>query len=152
MTRPINPFDSVAPASAAAASHIQQPSRGRVGFLTLRDDEGAESEARKNDRPESSVTICAMHDVPDGGREREPRVRAERDAAQRIARERDCEYGEESRRAPATGALPTRGHRRVRSAAAVTQYWIGGFSKYLRSLRRGVTQSPVTDISRAISA
>ena len=38
------------------------------------------------------------------------------------------------------------------NAAAVNQYWSGGFSKYLRPSSRGVTQSPVTTISRAISA
>ncbi len=37
-------------------------------------------------------------------------------------------------------------------AAAVAQYWNGGFSKYLRPFRRGVTQSPDAAISRAISA
>ena len=36
--------------------------------------------------------------------------------------------------------------------AAVSQYCRGGFSKYLRPFTRGVTQSPVTYISRAISA
>jgi hypothetical protein len=62
--------------------------------------------------------------VPKRCGERESGVGAERDAAQRV-----------------TG-----------SAAAVTQYWKGGFSKYLRPFRRGVTQSPVAAISRAISA
>ena len=37
-------------------------------------------------------------------------------------------------------------------ASAPSQYCRGGFSKYLRPLRRGVSQSPVTAISRAISA
>ena len=40
----------------------------------------------------------------------------------------------------------------ARKAAAVIQYCSGGFSKYLRPLRRGVTQSPLAAISRAISA
>jgi hypothetical protein len=38
------------------------------------------------------------------------------------------------------------------NATAVAQYWNGGFSKYLRPFRRGVTQLPETAISRAISA
>jgi len=38
------------------------------------------------------------------------------------------------------------------NAAAVAQYCNGGFSKYLSPFSRGVTQSPETDISRAISA
>ena len=37
-------------------------------------------------------------------------------------------------------------------AAAVAQYCSAGFSKYLRSLRRGVSQSPLATISRGISA
>jgi len=36
--------------------------------------------------------------------------------------------------------------------AAVAQYCSGGFSKYLKSLRRGVSQSPLATISRGISA
>ena len=38
------------------------------------------------------------------------------------------------------------------NVAAPSQYCSGGFSKYLRSLSLGVTQSPLTAISRAISA
>src|SRR5260221_569945 len=38
------------------------------------------------------------------------------------------------------------------NAAAVAQYCNGGFSKYLSPFSRGVTQSPETAISRAISA
>ena len=41
---------------------------------------------------------------------------------------------------------------RQRRRPAPSQYCSGGFSKYLRSFRRGVTQSPLTAISRAISA
>ena len=41
---------------------------------------------------------------------------------------------------------------KARNAAAVIQYCSGGFSKYLRPFRRGVMKSPVTAISRAISA
>jgi hypothetical protein len=37
------------------------------------------------------------------------------------------------------------------NAAAVAQYWSGGFSKYLYPFRRGVSQSPLATISRGIS-
>ena len=37
-----------------------QATRPRVGFRTLGNHECAEADGRKNDSPESSVTICAM--------------------------------------------------------------------------------------------
>ena len=58
-------------------------------------------------------------------------------------------------RIPANAGIPRAVHSctpRLLNAAAVTQYCNGGFSKYLRPLRRGVTQLPDTLISRAISA
>jgi hypothetical protein len=60
ITSAINPFDSVAPASAAAASHIQY--RRARGWVASRCaiTSALNASARKNDSPESSVTICAM--------------------------------------------------------------------------------------------
>ena len=46
-------------------------------------------------------------------------------------------------------ALPT---PNASNATAVSQYCSGGFSKYLSPFRRGVSQSPLVAISRAISA
>ena len=37
------------------------------------------------------------------------------------------------------------------SAAALAQYWSGGFSKYFTPFKRGVIQSPLATISREIS-
>ena len=56
---------------------------------------------------------------------------------------------------PASAGTSRAGHSctpNALNAAAVAQYCMGGFSKYLRPLRRGVTQSPEAAISRAISA
>src|SRR5438105_14514750 len=56
-------------------------------------------------------------------------------------------------------ASPTLHNRELHSltpktsyAIAVAQYWSGGFSKYRRPSKRGVTQSPLASISRGISA
>ena len=76
-------------------------------------------------------------------RPREGDARRTRPARGRRARNRRCRW----RRpraippAPATVAPSIRGRRTCDSAPAVIQYCSGGFSKYLRPLSRGVTQS-----------
>ncbi len=93
---PISPFDSVAPASAAEATHIQfrrafAPVSARWAITS-----GAEGERQEEREPGVQGDDLGDAGVPECRGEYESRIRAERDAAQCVARGSDREDTEES--------------------------------------------------------
>ena len=140
---PTRPFDSVAPASAAAGDpHPRRGARRRRSPRAGRSRARQSASARKNAEPGIERDDLRDAGVPERRRERERRIGAERDAAQRVARRRRSRARRGSPRARATGAPSTRARRTRERRRRSAQYWNGGFSKYLRPLSRGVTQSP----------
>ena len=150
-TRPIKPLDSTA--SAMPAQHTSIQLRRSLAAASSR---WAISSAHKHtvimpDKPMSSESIW-----PEATQNRlEPSTRP----AYKPARP-------PNRRLPAcaVSTTPSRPHRPVHKRAchsprpkavkesAFIQVCSGGFSKYLMPFRRVVTQSPLVNISRAISA
>src|SRR5207253_1547259 len=145
------PLESTASAAAAQAVSIQRRSAGdRAGEVCAR-VKASTAAVRKKLKAPSRRLMCPT--MRKNGLTASA-VRASRAAAPSYRRATHAKVS--GRHA---NASPTLHNRELHSltpktsyAIAVAQYWSGGFSKYRRPSKRGVTQSPLASISRGISA
>src|ERR1700692_140451 len=151
ITTPINPLVSTASAMAA-----QQPNIHARQWLAVSRRACA---AKKQPKAASSQKLNIMSRVswcPSSTNKADAEVYSTaRSPASNPHRSRPRKNTVSSTRYPASPVHSRAGTSlcpRPRNASAVSQYCSGGFSKYTSPLRRGITQSPLLNISRGISA